>query len=90
LKPPTELVEATQRWHQIANQTYQLAKDHIQISLQQETHGPNKARYKDQLMAANILTQYAVIMSLINFPRRTVLIGADLVRATATRKMVLD
>lgn len=90
LKPPTELVEATERWHQIANQTYQLAKDHIQISLQQETHGPNKAKYKDQLMAANILTQYAVRMSLINFPRRTVLIGADLVRATATRKMFLD
>ncbi|KAJ5133512.1 hypothetical protein N7526_004877 [Penicillium atrosanguineum] len=61
LKPPTELVELTERWDRIANQTYQLAKDHIQVSLQQETHGPNKAKYKDQLMAANILTQYAIL-----------------------------
>lgn len=60
LKPPAELVEPTERWYRIANQTYQLAKDHIQVSLQKETHGPNKAKYKDQLMAANILTQYAV------------------------------
>lgn len=60
LKPSTELVEPTERWHRIAYQTYQLAKDHIQISLQRETYGPNKAKYKDQLMAANILTQYAV------------------------------
>jgi arginine metabolism regulation protein II len=60
LKPSIELVEPTERWHRIAYQTYQLAKDHIQISLQRETHGPEKAKYKDQLMAANILTQYAV------------------------------
>lgn len=60
LKPPSELVESTEHWHHVANQTYQQAKDHIQISLQHETSGPGKAKYKDQLMAANILTQYAV------------------------------
>lgn len=70
LKPPTELVESTECWRRLANQTYQLAKEHIQISLQQETNGPNKAKYKDQLMAANILTQYAVRRPFINFSKR--------------------
>lgn len=60
LKPPTELVKSTEHWHHIAFQTYQWAREHFQISLQCEISGPNKAKYKDQLMAANILTQYAV------------------------------
>lgn len=66
LKPPSELVESTEHWYHVANQTYQQAKDHIQISLQHETAGPGKAKYKDQLMAANILTQYAVSGPWIN------------------------
>ncbi|KAJ5673781.1 transcriptional regulator family: Fungal Specific TF [Penicillium macrosclerotiorum] len=61
LKPPTEEIKSTEHWHDIANRTYQQAKDHIQISLQHETNGPKKAKYKDQLMAANILTQYAIL-----------------------------
>ncbi|KAJ6108435.1 transcriptional regulator family: Fungal Specific TF [Penicillium sp. IBT 18751x] len=61
LKPSAESMEPMERWYRTANQTYQLAKDHMQISLQQETHGPSKAKYKDQLMAANILTQYAIL-----------------------------
>lgn len=60
LQPSTETIHSPEHWYQIANQTYQHAKDHIQISLQHETGGPKKAKYKDQLMAANILTQYAV------------------------------
>lgn len=63
LKPATDSTQPTEHWFQIANQTYQQAKDHIQTSLQHETQGPNKAKYKDQLMAANILTQYAVCTS---------------------------
>lgn len=60
LKPPSDPTQSTEHWLRIANQTYQKAKDHIQTSLQHETQGPKKAKYKDQLMAANILTQYAV------------------------------
>lgn len=71
LKPPTELVGSTEHWYNIANQTYQQAKDHIQISLQHETSGADKAKYKDQLMAANILTQYAVSRPGVYFEPRT-------------------
>lgn len=60
LQPSAEMIHSPEHWYQIADQTYQQAKDHIQISLQHETAGPKKAKYKDQLMAANILTQYAV------------------------------
>jgi arginine metabolism regulation protein II len=60
LQPSAEMIHSPEHWYQIANQTYQQAKDHIQISLQHETAGPKKAKYKDQLMAANILTQYTV------------------------------
>lgn len=60
LQPSTETIHSPEHWNRVANQTYQHAKDHIQISLQHETAGPKKAKYKDQLMAANILTQYAV------------------------------
>lgn len=67
LKPPSHptqpTTQSTEHWLKMANQTYQKAKDHIQTSLQHETGGPNKAKYKDQLMAANILTQYAVSLS---------------------------
>ena len=60
LKPQPDLTQSNKDWYEIANQTYNLAKDHIQTSLRHETQGPKKAKYKDQLMAANILTQYAV------------------------------
>ncbi|KAJ5112352.1 transcriptional regulator family: Fungal Specific TF [Penicillium argentinense] len=61
LKPPANPTQSTEHWLQVANRTYQQAKDHIQVSLQHETQGPKKAKYKDQLMAANILTQYAIL-----------------------------
>jgi arginine metabolism regulation protein II len=60
LQPSAQTIQSSEYWHQLADQTYQQAKDHIQISLQHETAGPKKAKYKDQLMAANILIQYAV------------------------------
>lgn len=60
LKPSTGLEDSTEHWYNLATQMYQQAKDHIQVSLQHETSGPKRAKYKDQLMAANILTQYAV------------------------------
>ncbi|KAJ5113291.1 transcriptional regulator family: Fungal Specific TF [Penicillium angulare] len=61
LKPHQEMMESNDHWPRVVNQLYQNAKDHMQISLQHETQGPKKAKYKDQLMAANILTQYAIL-----------------------------
>ncbi|KAJ5281637.1 transcriptional regulator family: Fungal Specific TF [Penicillium angulare] len=61
LKPHQEMMESNDHWPSVVNQLYQNAKDHMQISLQHETQGPKKAKYKDQLMAANILTQYAIL-----------------------------
>ncbi|KAJ6172039.1 hypothetical protein N7470_001106 [Penicillium chermesinum] len=58
-RPHLGTFQSAENWFQIASQTYQQAKDHLQVSLQHETEGPKKAKYKDQLMAANILTQYA-------------------------------
>lgn len=60
LRPQDGMLESSDHWHHTANQLYHNAKDHMQISLQHETQGPRKAKYKDQLMSANILTQYAV------------------------------
>ncbi|KAJ5938672.1 hypothetical protein N7466_001806 [Penicillium verhagenii] len=61
LRPHDGILESSDHWHYTATQLYQNAKDHMQISLQHETQGPRKAKYKDQLMSANILTQYAIL-----------------------------
>ncbi|KAF9894023.1 hypothetical protein FE257_008995 [Aspergillus nanangensis] len=61
LKPPNHMVHTAKDWSQIAAQTYQHAKDHMQTSLQLETATPKKAKYKDQLMAICGLIQFAVI-----------------------------
>lgn len=60
LRPRPGPLQTSENWFHVSSQTYQHAKDHMQVSLQHETEGPKKAKYKDQLMAANILTQYAV------------------------------
>ncbi|KAJ6031311.1 transcriptional regulator family: Fungal Specific TF [Penicillium herquei] len=61
LTPSHETQESRDHWNRLVDQLYQNSKDHMQISLQYETQGPKKAKYKDQLMAANILTQYAIL-----------------------------
>lgn len=60
LNPSAISTKPLEYWWQVANQAYQEAKDHMQISLNTETQGPKKAKYKDQLMAACILIQYTV------------------------------
>ncbi|KAJ5915240.1 hypothetical protein N7454_011135 [Penicillium verhagenii] len=69
LRPHDGILESSDHWHYTASQLYQNAKDHMQISLQHETQGPRKAKYKDQLMSANILTQYAMPSSFYDFVR---------------------
>jgi arginine metabolism regulation protein II len=60
LNPSTISSKPPEHWWSVANQAYQQAKDHMQTSLQSETHGLKKAKYKDQLMAACILIQFTV------------------------------
>lgn len=91
LKPSTGLEESTEHWHNLATQMYQRAKDHIQFSLQHETSGPKKAKYKDQLMAANILTQYAVSKLDISYSSNSLTThNPDFVRSARTCKMFFD
>lgn len=81
-------LQPSDHWFQIASQSYQQAKDNIQISLQEETQGPQKAKYKDQLMAANILTQYAV--GHILYILQAMLTFQDPIRPTATCALLLN
>lgn len=47
-------------WQQVANQAYLEAQHHMRISLSEETEGPTKAKYKDQLMAICAMIESAV------------------------------
>ncbi|KAK5936539.1 hypothetical protein PMZ80_011226 [Knufia obscura] len=48
-------------WNDIAFRAGQRAKEHLQKSLQTELQGPNKAKYKDQLMALMSTLTYSII-----------------------------
>ncbi|KAJ6179436.1 hypothetical protein N7519_009897 [Penicillium mononematosum] len=61
LNPSTISTKPPEYWWKVANQAYLQAKDHMQTSLQSETQGLKKAKYKDQLMAACILIQYTIM-----------------------------
>ncbi|KAJ5347067.1 hypothetical protein MYU51_019941 [Penicillium brevicompactum] len=61
LNPSASSSKTPEYWWQVANQAYQEAKDHMQTSLNYETQGLKKAKYKDQLMAACILIQYTIM-----------------------------
>lgn len=47
-------------WAQIAARSYHEAKGHLRVSLSQETGGPRKAKYKEQLMAVFGMMECAV------------------------------
>jgi arginine metabolism regulation protein II len=88
LNPSTILTKPPEYWWQVANQAYQEAKDHMQTSLNSETKGSKKAKYKDQLMATCILIQYAV--SIYLEPSCITLTRADHVRPATTCPMFHD
>lgn len=48
------------RWRQVASQTYDEAKSHMCTSFNEETNGPTKSKYKDQLMAVCAVIESAV------------------------------
>ncbi|CAL5874342.1 uncharacterized protein PFLUO_LOCUS8638 [Penicillium psychrofluorescens] len=49
-------------WQQVANQAYLEAQHHMRISLSEETEGPTKAKYKDQLMAICAMIESAIFL----------------------------
>ncbi|PLB53800.1 hypothetical protein P170DRAFT_396485 [Aspergillus steynii IBT 23096] len=61
LNPSFGIVGSAEHWKQLTDRTYNLAKDHMQRSLKDETYEPKKAKYKDQLMAICALTEFAVL-----------------------------
>ena len=50
----------TDRWRAIRDSCRQQAKSHLQESLKSEMQGPEKAKYKDQLMALLVMTGFSV------------------------------
>lgn len=50
----------TTDWQQVACKAYYEAKAHMRISLSEETDGPTKSKYKDQLMAICAMIESAV------------------------------
>ena len=51
---------SSSKCQQIGDYASRSAKKHLQDSLRTETTGPEKAKYKDQLMAINMLIALAV------------------------------
>lgn len=62
---PEDSVHSTDYWQQLSTQASNQAKAHLQISLQQETQGNGKCKYKDQLMMIIAMAAYAVRYSFV-------------------------
>lgn len=62
MTPSSGLVDENVRgyWRAYANKCYNEAKGHMRLSLSEETRGPTKAKYKDQLMAIFGMIESAV------------------------------
>ena len=58
--PYIALTAPSEHWKQVADQAYHQAKEHMQTSLREETNGPNRAKFKDQLMAICAMTEFTV------------------------------
>ena len=52
--------ETASYWRNIGDSAIQQAKEHLQHSLKNEIRGPNRAKYKDQVMAISALLAFAV------------------------------
>ncbi|KAK7433837.1 hypothetical protein CaCOL14_010061 [Colletotrichum acutatum] len=59
-----ELTKPERYWKSLSERTYDCAKFHLKLTLEEESAGPKKAKYKEQLMAAAaILATAASILS---------------------------
>ncbi|KAK1702629.1 fungal-specific transcription factor domain-containing protein [Colletotrichum acutatum] len=62
-----ELTKPERYWKSLSERTYDCAKFHLKLTLEEESAGPKKAKYKEQLMAAAaILATAASILSLLS------------------------
>ena len=70
--------DSSDYWNHVADQNYSLAKHHIQMSFKEESRGPHRASFKDQLMASCGMTQTSVWFHTHTFSRIScMLIFAD-------------
>lgn len=63
---PINSTQSEEYWQHISEQAHHQARDSLQRSLLTEVQGPQKAKYKDQLMAIFSLTAFAVRASMIS------------------------
>lgn len=66
LNPIRPSADSPDYWSHVADKNYSLAKHHIQASFKEETWGPHRASFKDQLMASCGMTQTAVWFSTLS------------------------
>ena len=60
LKLPNDTDRSIDHWKQVTKRAFEQAKEHMRLSLKNETQMPKKAKYKDQMMALCALTEFAV------------------------------
>ncbi|KAK5059679.1 hypothetical protein LTR84_009562 [Exophiala bonariae] len=60
-RAPEDSFHTADYWQQLSTQASNQAKAHLQISLQQETQGIGKCKYKDQLMMIIAMAAYAIL-----------------------------
>lgn len=60
LKPSDDTGRSIDHWRRVTNRAFEQAKEEMQLSLNNETQMPNKAKYKDQMMALCALTAFTV------------------------------
>ena len=61
-------IQTVSYWRNISDSAFQYAKEHLQHSLKNEIRGPNRAKYKDQVMAISAMLAFAVRGHLVLVP----------------------
>lgn len=64
---PEDFSHSIEYWQELSTQASNQAKAHLQVSLQKETHGVGKCKYKDQFMMMLAMAAYAVRSWLLIF-----------------------
>ena len=67
LNPSFSQEKSNGDWKQLSAIAYDLAKENIHQTFELELQGPNKAKYKEQLMAIESITTFAVRTSPVGF-----------------------
>ncbi|GFF57623.1 hypothetical protein IFM62136_03501 [Aspergillus lentulus] len=67
--PSAPSSDAAQHWRGTAENLFEQAREHMQLSIKNETQEPKRAKYKDQLMAICCLTEYAILSGQQHYAR---------------------